>query len=317
MFDKALLEQFNSIFQGDQVNELLRIKSEVELFGLEEFREIVWEQAQWTNSSLNEKNKEDEQNRIFKNAIFVVVQDLTIDEDLNAFRLMLMSLIQWTDYFDRSFTEFSSSSILALNDLLNQCFYYSNEDFQYDCYEPSLLEDETSRLREYMYMHNAFLNVLNENKKREECFLWDCVLEKYPNGNYFTKFGESCDWHLIPGFQDNYFHKTVYFIMSILAAIEKDDYFDCSTPHKKVRSKDKFYRLVDVFFEREIDEIKGGSFTASSNAVEFSFSSIFDLIEKTVEIYEEIISDVFFPSTESWDIFLSLINTKAEKSKII
>jgi len=73
MFDKALLEQFNSIFQGDQVNELLRIKSEVELFGLEEFREIVWEQAQWTNSSLNEKNKEDEQNRIFKNAIFVVV----------------------------------------------------------------------------------------------------------------------------------------------------------------------------------------------------------------------------------------------------
>ena len=77
MFDKQLVEDFNTYFSGNQMPELNRIKSEIELIGYSDFAELTWSQIQDFPTG-------EEQDRVFKDAIFLATQDLRHDEDLEA-----------------------------------------------------------------------------------------------------------------------------------------------------------------------------------------------------------------------------------------
>ena len=45
MFDKQLVEDFNTYFSGNQMPELNRIKSEIELIGYTEFADLAWSEV--------------------------------------------------------------------------------------------------------------------------------------------------------------------------------------------------------------------------------------------------------------------------------
>ena len=307
MFDKGLLDSFNAIFGGNQVSELLRIKSEVDLFGFQEFANIAFEQIQGV--TYEPADRDNVENRVIKNAIFTVIQFIRIDEDLDAFRLMLLTLDAWRDVFDRKFTDFSSSQIISLNDLLNQTFYYSHEEEEYDYKDPQVVTEETERLRDYMFFHEEFLSVLNENEKKEELYLWDCVVRQAPSKKFYNKFGEYSDWHLLPDFSGQVFQKTVYFTMSILCKIWiENGNFDFSNPHRAVRSEHKFRQLVEVFFEDEIKELEKGPISNLGD-VDYEIKSVFDLLNTSLKIYKDIIDNVMCPEPKDWKTYENLVSS--------
>ena len=308
MFDKYLHDSFNAIFGGNQVSELLRIKSEVDLFGFNEFADIAFEQIQGVEYEPVDKDRVE--NRVFKNAIFTVIQFIRTDEDLNAFRLMLLTLYAWRELFDREFNEFSSSQIIALNDLLNETFFYSIGEQEYDFQNPRGVEEETNHLMEYMFFHEAFLDVLNKNEKKEELYLWDCVLSQAPSKKFYNKFGKYSDRHLIPDFSGMVFQKTVYFTMSILLKIQqKNQYFDLSIGHRATRSRLRFCQLAEVFFEDEIEELKKEPISSNLGDENYEIKSIFDLLDTSLKIYKDTINKVFFGDLEDWKTYETLVSS--------
>ena len=143
MFEKGTLESFNSYFGGNQTSTLLRIKQEVDLFGLQEFKEIAFQEIQDGYTGNDDKAKLIEEERVFKNAIFTVINDIVVDEDAAAFQLMVMALENWINLFERSFDEFGIQGLTALNDLLNESFYYAHaEDGEFDYNSPDTVDEE-------------------------------------------------------------------------------------------------------------------------------------------------------------------------------
>lgn len=301
MFDKALLDSFNSYFGGSQTQTLLRIKQEVELFGLGEFKEIAFQEIQHGYAGNDDKAKLIEEERIFKNAIFTVINDIVVDEDAAAFQLMVMALENWINSFERSFDEFGIRGLTALNDLLNESFYYAHGDLEFDYNHPDTVDEEIGVLSSFNFLQWELLSSLNAQAKTNELFLWDCVTKKYPSELYGTKFGSYAERDLVPDFQSNCFQKCVFFHISVLSRLE-DEKSKFSPGDKELT------RLVNVFFARELEIFEAGDFEIYAHQTDYKFSSIHELIKTSALLYAEVLRSWVYDEKALWEKYTKLLD---------
>lgn len=294
MIDKALLENFNGYFGGSQTKALLQIKAEIDLFGLEEFKDIAWVDIQ--NNLIEEPL---EQSRIFKNAIFTVIQHITIDEDEDAYRLIVLAFNAWTALYFRNLEEFGTVGLVNLNDLVNEAFYYSTENLNFDERNPELVVDGFEKLTQLLNIHEDILRALNNLTNKTEVFLWNCVDEKWNEDAYLTKFGSIAQRNLIPQFYyNNFYLKCVYFHMSILRRIYDVDI-----------AANSFKELAEKFFFEQTEILKTNCIEPTLAKRKNKFCSLYELIEKTRCLYELAISTEWGFEERDWKRYDELITT--------
>ena len=296
MFDKQLVEDFNTYFSGNQMPELNRIKSEIELIGYSDFAELTWSQIQDFPTG-------EEQDRVFKNAIFVATQDLRHDEDLEAYRLLLMALEYWPQYWDRSFDEFKPVGLLRLNDLLNEAFLHSWEDEAFDEIEPEDAMEILERLEKFVNVQDYLFEALNKAPNTEACFIWQLKTEKLSEG-YWTDFGPS-NFGFVPDFGGYLFNKILFFAMSWWRhELLSDEQIE----------QPMFNKSAQMLFADEIQRMKSeGEIEHLAHGDDFSFSSLKEALEKVVSLYSEQLVDLGFEKS-SQDVFLSFVANLSDES---
>lgn len=289
MFDKALVEEFNDCFSGNQMPEIIRIKSEVELIGYNDFAELTWSQIQ-------DFPEGEEQDRIFKNAIFVVIQDIRFDDDESALRLLLLALGYW-EAWDRSLNEFSSKGLLQFNSLINEALHYSLEDGGVEGYEPAHPEGWIGLFSDVVRAECALLEALQKGSEVNKNFVWDCEIgEAVDDIAVTTLFGDSAR-SLIPNFDGKHFSKVLFFVLHLRA---EQMFID------ERLGGEEFNRLVSVFFADEIKALEvTGEIELFASDKEYSFNSIKQLVKTALSIFEK--WGIF--SEEEWSALGSLVNS--------
>ena len=290
MFDKLLVEAFNTYFSGNQMPELNRIKSEIELIGYTEFADLTWSEVQ-------DYPAPEEQDRVFKNAIFVAIQDMRHDEDLNSFRLLLEALENWGSYWERSFDEFQQAGLLKLYSLLNEAFYYSRSEEEFEEFEPSASMEVLQRLQQFVDVHEFLFGALKKSSKTEAKFIWQCHCEKLERGGYRTELGFS-RLSLVPDFGGYLFNKILFFAMS---------WYRHEWLFEEQIDQLTFNKSAQILFADEIREVKSdGELEHWAHGSHFSFSSLREALEEVVSLYSEQLANLDFEKS-SQEVFLGFV----------
>ena len=190
---KSQLEYLNKFFPDDQMDDLIRIKNEINLLGEDDFANYVWETSR-ESFILDQINMD--HNRLVKNMIYVIDYFKRVKEFNNVYK-MFGFLSYFIEAFDKknklkNFSEYNLLNLyLSISSSLNPKYIDTTDDlldFDTDLY------DVMGRLIDIQYTILVRIKEKQRYKSDEYFFLpWSIMeTEGYSDGLYI--FSKMADW---------------------------------------------------------------------------------------------------------------------------
>ena len=276
---------FIDVFETDPFEDLIKIKSAIDVVGYERWKEIVE-----IGISKSTNNIEENLTR-FKNSIALTVIELNRDNEMAA-------RIHFTKALNFGFTgknshigDLSVNNIFMLIEILSETAHYSyNSEYnEFDATNFDHLVPEIAELHRFSKARVAINRYLRANFKLQnkddftsQCMLWEAEYAVFNDRNILTTYGPTTYRRLKPFFGKNRLQKCVFLIFDIL---------ESDVQLKPVMVK----RWIENFLSEEMDELeaeKDGQIIENEAWEPYWFKSLEELIYITLQRYGEDIEEL-------------------------
>lgn len=262
-------ELFYDIFRRNPFADIKRIKSEIELVGYTRWR--TWTIRVLNNFPVN--NQEEEQ--IFRNAIFLVYAELTLNNHTEALELLLSLFRFWVEFCGGNFSKFETTSILHLNDLLSECIHYAlvgfSDEIGFDAQNPFYTQDDVNTLQEIIWARSSTFTEMQSRFDTNILFFWQAEWAIHSENCIETVFGQNVNWRLLPNFGRNRLQKCLYFIIEL-----------CNS--KELPNVEMAKKLKTEFFDKELIELEETSNGTVCEEDAWGEPYVFNSVDSLMEI---------------------------------